>query len=510
MSPPGENPACLLVRDVSRSFGHTQALAGCSLELRSGEVHAIAGENGSGKSTLVKVLSGALMADGGTIALDGEETRGFSSPAEAQGLGIATVFQETLVIETLNVLENVWLGMDGDLLRHRVAAETRRAEAAKVLDGLLGRSLDLGADVGSLDLSVRQAIVVARALVRRPRVLILDESTSALDVELRDRLLATVRELRDKGVAIVFITHRMDEVEAVADRVTVLRSGRDAGTLAGSEIETGRIVELMSPTRGGPLARRESRPRGPALTAREVELRAGTKPVTVTLRAGEILGLAGLEGHGQDQFLRVLAGLERPPAGRVERHLDDGSTAVLRSARKAFENGVVYVPRERKADGLFESLSILDNFSLATIDRDLRLGLVSEARRRRRLEGFRERLGIRFGRATDPISGLSGGNQQKVLMSRWLAAGPAVCALNDPTRGVDLATKRDIYGLLAELADQGVAIVMVSTEVEEHLALMDRVLVFREGQVFCELGGESLDPQALVAAMFGRVAEPVA
>lgn len=422
------------VQDLSRSFGRTKALDGCSLDLTPGEVHAVAGENGSGKSTLVKVMSGVLLPDSGTLAFDGEESPGFSSPAEARAAGVATVFQEILMVETLNALENVWLGADGEW-RRKVPEQAKREQADRVVRRLLGHSIDLAGDVSSLDLSVRQTLAIARALVQEPRVLILDESTSALDVELRDRLLELIAELRDGGTTVVFISHRMDEIEAIADRVTVLRSGRDTGTLRKDEVQGERIVKLMSPTRGGPLVQRESKPGARALTMRDVALRPGGSPTTVTLRAGEILGLAGLEGHGQERFLRVLAGLDRPDGGQVVRHLPDGDSP-LASLRDAVGKGVAYVPRDRKAEGVFESLSIADNFAISTLGEDVGFGLISGRRRRRRLDEYRDRLGIRYDHQTDAIGTLSGGNQQKIpdgAVARCRSARPG-SQRSDPGR----------------------------------------------------------------------------
>ncbi len=429
----------------------------------------IVGENGSGKSTLVKLLAGVHRPDAGSLQIGDRTLGALSSPRESIDAGIATVFQEVLVVEARSVLENVWLGTEGLVRAPRADAE-KRQKAAAVLEQLLGRPLDLDMPVERLSLSDRQACGIARALVRDPRVLILDEATSALDVATRDRLFGLLRMRAGDGVAVIFISHRMDEVEEIADRVTVMRSGETVATLDRGQAAVGELVRLMTGADEltDHLGERVQRSVG------DVALRLDD----FELRAGELVGLAGLEGHGQDAFLRALADV-------------------------AGERGA-YVPRERRAESLFESKSILENFALPTLARDTRAGLLQPKRTRARFAGFVESLGIKLGRPDDLITTLSGGNQQKVVVARWLATDPVVLLLNDPTRGVDLGAKRDLYRVLIDLAAAGMAIVMLSTEVDEHMELMDRVVVFREGRPFCEIPRDGLSRQTLVGAFFGR------
>jgi ABC-type sugar transport system ATPase subunit len=436
-------------------------------------------------------------------------------PAAAIRAGIMAVFQEVLVVDSRPVLENVWLGTDG-LFRRRVPEHVKRARATELFGELLGDPPDLDAPAGELSLSHRQACAIVRVLLRGPRVLILDEATSALDVATRDRLFAAVARRREEGVATLFISHRMDEVAQIADRVTVLRSGESVATLPRAQVTPDTLVRLMTGAdtlAGGKKAHRREAAVAPAetvLRVRGLRLHAAAEPVSLELKAGEVVGLAGLEGHGQDVFLkalwegaapgsggqvlRVSGGPEGGPAGEVE----------LRSPRQAASLGIGYVPRDRRTESLFAPLSVRENFAAATQGRDRRHGLLSPSAGRARFLPYRDSLGVRMRLPSDAITTLSGGNQQKVVIARWLASDPKILLLNDPTRGVDLAAKRDTYALLDKLAAEGVAVVMLSTELDEHVELMDRVLVFREGTVAATLPREQLTRGALVAAFFGR------
>lgn len=481
-APTAPHGPVLRVNGVTKAFGATVALRDASFELDGGEIHAIVGENGSGKSTLVKILSGVHRPDSGQLLIGGEEVSAVASPSAATRADLATVFQEVLVVEPRSVVENVWLGCDGIFSAALPQSEKRRI-AGEILERLLGAPAPLDAPTEALSLSDRQACCLARALVRNPRVLVLDEATSALDVATRGRLFDVLRERVAQGASVIFISHRMDEIAEIADRVTVMRSGSTVATLDAEAATPQELVRLM--TGAEHLAPSTARERAGAkangevlLAVDSVCLRPGAAPISARFHAGEVVGLAGLEGHGQDDFLRTLSAI----GGAL----------------------VAYVPRERRAESTFESKSVVENFGIPTLQRDVVRGLLRPSRTRARFAEYVGRLGIKLDRDTDSITTLSGGNQQKVVIARWLATGPRVLLLNDPTRGIDLGAKRDIYRLLAELASDGVCIVMLSTEVDEHVELMDRVLVFHEHTVYREIPHAQLSRSALVSAFFGR------
>jgi ABC-type sugar transport system ATPase subunit len=496
-------------RNLRRSFGETVALADCSFEVEPGEIHAVVGENGSGKSTLIKILSGILRQNAGELRWQGAVAN-FRDPRAAQNAGIATVFQETLVLEARSVRDNVVLGLDG-LLKRRARPGGEIAQVRAALDALGLTTLDTETPLAALSLAQRQGVTIARALLRPWRLLILDEATSALDISARDILFEALRKFRGEGRSILFVSHRMDEILALADRSTVLRSGRSVATLETRDASANKLLALMSTQEEARAAEgdatvKERRALGrPAIAMRGVALRPDAPAVDLAVRAGEIVGLAGLEGQGQVAFLECVAGLRRPLRGTVET-----GAGPIQSFAGAARAGVAYLPRDRKTEGIFAPLSVLDNLTISSLRRFSRLGVVRATPRRAAATRVTAQTRLAQGRLDVPIATLSGGNQQKALIGRLLATEPKALVLNDPMRGVDLGAKQDIYDVLRQFAAQGGAVLLLSTELAELCLLCDRVAVFHEHALFATVEGDALDAQTLIAAMFGQAGRAAA
>jgi ABC-type sugar transport system ATPase subunit len=496
----------LLAQSLEKTYGRTRALASCTVAVRPGEIHAVMGENGSGKSTLVKVLAGVQQPDGGGLELDGRAVQ-MLTPRMAQSLGIQTVFQEVLVSPNRSVLDNIWMGAD-KLIRSTGKAVARRDTARRTLEALV-EIHDLDAMVGDLSLSERQAVCIARALVREPAVLILDEATSSLDLGVRDRLFAMLRDLRQAGCAILFISHRMDEVEVIADCATVMRAGRNVAELNRESVRAETIIPLMTGAQHLVQAEAGTSHRGPratsevAITVIGLRLYADSDPIDIEVHRGSIVGLAGLEGQGQTRFLSILAGLESAADGQVL----SPSGSPIRSTGDAEREGFAYMPRDRQGESLLSTRSIVDNFAIVTAGTDRQGPLLSRRKARQRLQRYVKPLNIVLPGADAPIESLSGGNQQKVVIARWLSSQPRVLLLNDPTRGVDIGSKRDIYRVLRELSDGGMAVVMLSTELDELVELMDEVLVFKDQTVFAVHAGDAIRRETIANSYFGRALE---
>lgn len=492
---------------VRKTFGPTVALGGANLRAYAGEVHAIVGGNGSGKSTLAKVISGVLIPDSGQVSILGKSA---TSPYEARQLGISNVFQEVLVADECSVLDNLYLGADG-LLGASMNREDKEAKAGALMRELLGYDLDLSTPVGDLPLSVKQWVTIARALLTDPKVLILDESSAALDFESTERLFRKMRQLKKDGASILIVTHRTAELVRIADRATVLRDGVDVGCLERQEITESRILELIAgPEReraahDQPIPERQS----PAALLRVTEARvwADSAPVSLTVYPGEIVGVTGLDGHGQADFVRCLAGIQPLQAGRIAIVRDRVANEVsdLHSAR---DNHVAYVSGDRKKEGIFANLSIFENL-LMPVYREYRAGGILNLINRTKLtpvfEWESSKLAVKMGDRQNAITSLSGGNQQKVLIARAFAEKPVLLVLNDPARGIDIGAKLDLYRNLRDFASRGNAVVFLSSEIEEFLNLCTRVHVFRNGAIWADFE-PPYDSHVILNAMFGRKA----
>lgn len=496
------------ISQVRKTFGPTVALADVSLRAYEGEVHAIIGGNGSGKSTLAKVISGVLIPDSGQVSILG---RAATSPHEARELGISNVFQEVLVADECSVLDNLYLGADG-LLGSSVNREDRYSKASALMTELLGFDLDLNTLAGDLPLSIKQWITIARAILTDPRVLILDESSAALDFESTERLFRKMREMKRRGAAIMIVTHRIAELVRIADRATVLRDGRTVGTLEQDEITEARILSLIA----GPEREKAQGAQSSAvkqsdaalLRMQEVQVWADAAPFDFTLYPGEVVGITGLDGQGQADFVRAIAGVQSLVAGRIALVRDRVSEPVtgLSSAR---ENGISYVSGDRKKEGIFANLGIFENMMLP-VYRAYRSGgwlnLINRAKLRPVFEWEASKLAVKMGAPDNLITSLSGGNQQKVLIARAFAEKPTVLVLNDPARGIDIGAKLDLYRNLREFAARGNAVVFLSSEIEEFLNLCSRVHVFRNGAISADFD-PPFDTHVILNAMFGRRAQ---
>jgi rhamnose transport system ATP-binding protein len=480
---------------VSMRFAATQALDDVSLDLLSGEVHALVGENGAGKSTLVKILAGVHQPDAGTLQLDGEEIS-LSGPSQARSLGIAVVHQEPRLFPDLTVAENVFIGHAPGGAFGMVDWGAMRHQASEIFAGL-GVRMDPGAIVRGLSMADQQLIEIAKALSIDARVLILDEPTASLSAHEVERLFTIVRQTRDRGVAVLFVSHRLDEVFELCDRATVLRDGKHVVTAATSELTpaglvrhmVGRTVELFpkveSPI-GDVLLEVDGLSRGEAF-----------RDVTFAVRSGEILGLAGLVGAGRTEVARVLFGVDRADAGTIRL---GGETVSFATPSAALAAGIAYVPEDRHQDGLVLDFPIAANVTLPILSRLFPRLLVRASTERRIGARYVDQLSIRATGVDQLASALSGGNQQKVVLGKWLASEPRVLILDEPTRGIDIGAKVEVHRIISELAASGLAIILISSDLPEVLAMADRILVLHEGAVTAEIARADATEEAVMFA----------
>lgn len=502
-APAPEPPLLLSAHGLRRTFGETIALDSCGLDVREGEIHAVVGENGSGKSTLIKILSGIVRAETGTLTWMGRPAS-FTTPRAAQEAGIATVFQETLVLPDMSIRDNVMLGLDG-VVRRRMGKAREREAVRQALSTVGIGHLDVERLAGTVPLASRQLVGVARSLMRPWRLLILDESTSAIDIGDRDRLFEALRRFRSEGRSILFVSHRMDEIDAIADCTTVLRSGRSVASLRRGAFSSEILLDLMSTREGARAAEGGGAMRGVGegapvqVSVRGLAVMAGKPALDLDIRAGEIVGVGGLEGHGQVALLECMAGLRRPPAGTIRT-----GDALIRSPRDAARARIAFLPRDRKSEGVFAPLSVLDNVTVAALGALARWGVLRSAQRTRVAGDVSRQTRVKMAGLGTPIAALSGGNQQKALLGRLIATAPRVLVLNDPMRGVDLGAKRDLYEVLNQLAESGVSIVMLSTELVELCLLCHRVVVFHDHAVSGIVERRDLSERALIDAMFAQ------
>jgi ABC-type sugar transport system ATPase subunit/ribose/xylose/arabinose/galactoside ABC-type transport system permease subunit len=481
---------------ATKAFGGVLAMADISLELRSGEVLALLGENGAGKSTCVKMLAGVHRPDTGSVVIDGEPVV-LRSPIDALHRGIAVMHQHPGLFEDLPVFENIFMG---HAPRDRFGNLDRAFMRDKTADLLQSVGLRCSPDqrLSGLRSSEQQLVEIARALSVDARVLIMDEPTAALSRGEVERLFAVVADLKSRGVAMMFVGHRLEEIYRISDRMTVLRDGKLIGTFPKNEVPPERAVQLMVGRELANLYPRSDAVPGPVRVRVEGLTRAGVfEDVSFEVRAGEILGFGGLVGSGRTEVARVLFGIDRPTAGTIT---IDGEAKTLATPTAAMEAGIAYVSEDRMGQSLVMDFAIRDNASLAVIDKASPGGFVSHARELALVTPHLDRLRLRFNSYEQPVRTLSGGNQQKVVLSKWLATNPRILILDEPTQGIDVHSKAEVHAMIADLARQGIAIILISSEMPELLGMCDRVAVFREGRVRAMLSREEATQERVLRA----------
>ncbi len=494
------------MQEIAKSFGPVPVLLDVSFQLRAGEVHILAGENGAGKSTLIKILSGSYQDYSGEIRLNGEALH-FGSPQEAASCGITVIHQEMSLVNSLSVVENIALGRPG--------AEfwiNRRSEFERARQSLrdLGLKLDLQRRVEEYPLATRQMIEIAKALSCEARIVIMDEPTSALNAPEIEKLFSVIAGLKRRGCGIVYITHRMEEIYRVGDRITVLRDGRNAGTESLSELPSHRLIQWMV----GREISEQFPTRIPKLRQKRLQVRdlfvpdpAGTRPFSVAdvsfdVCSGEILGIAGLEGSGKTELLKALFGAYGPVTrGSV---LLDGEALTVRSPAAAISRGLALLTNDRKETGLIPSFDLARNITAASFKTFSSGGWIRRKDEEEASESFVQRLGIRCSSVRQEVMTLSGGNQQKVMLARWLQTHPKMLLLDEPTRGVDVGAKHDIYELINECTAAGMGVLLITSELPELLALSDRVLVLHRGRVMALLSADEAQAENVLSAAMGE------
>jgi len=502
----GASPV-LELRHATKSFGAVRALVDGSVELRPGEVHALLGENGAGKSTLVKILAGVHQPDDGTLTVGGQEVT-LHGPAAARAAGIAVIYQEPTLFPDLTVAENMFVGRQplradtGAKGDRRIDRRAMHDEAAAIFQRL-GVPLDPARPARGLSIADQQVVEIGKALSLNARVIVMDEPTAALSAAEVDRLFEVIRTLQAQDAAILFISHRLEEVFAICTRVTVMRDGAHVLTSDLAGLTAGDLVRAMV---GRELAERPpeaagAQPGEPVLTVERLTREGVFTDISFTVRSGEIVALSGLVGAGRSEVARAVFGIDRYDAGQVT---VSGRPLKKASPTSAMAAGIGFVPEDRRQQGLVMDMSVQQNVALASLARLSQGGLIRASAERAMATDWGARLKIKYGRLTDPVSMLSGGNQQKVVLAKWLGRKPSLLIVDEPTRGIDVGTKAEVHHLLIELARSGVGILMISSELPEVLGVSDRILVMREGALVAEFSHAQASEEVVVSAAMGQ------
>ena len=501
-------PGELYVKNVHKSFGVTKALADVSFTGYFGEIHAIIGGNGCGKSTLAKVLAGVLPIDSGKVSINGAHP---STPRESHDLGVAMVFQEVLVSDEASIVDNLFIGVDGFFSKN-LSEKEKQNKTRELMSELADEDIDPLMPAGNLPLSTKAWITIARSLLREPNVLILDESTAALDFDSTERLFDKMRELRDKGSAVIIVSHRIAELVRISDRCTVMRDGIDVGVLEKEEVTEKNLLRLMT---GKEQKIDKTKEQAHQTKYSQVSLKAINMQVwpdsersDFKLRKGEIVGITGLDGHGQDDFVRILAGVANAYDGFTEVDIDHGNKYyTIKNLEDAIKHDIEFVSGDRKREGILPNLSIVENLGISMYHKFSKIpgvrfidwGAINDV-----VDWEVERLAIKTGPKDNLITSLSGGNQQKVMLGRAFATQPKTLVLLDPARGIDLQTKLDLYKQLREFADEGNSVIYMSSELEEFIGFCSRVVVFRNGSIFETFTDAQINADGILESMFGH------
>lgn len=490
--------ALLRLRNIGKSFPGVQALDGIDLELERGEVHALLGENGAGKSTLVKIIAGVYAKDRGSVFFDGQE-REFGSPASALNAGIAVIHQETSLIPTLTVVQNIFLGIEHTRVC-KIIDERRIRQAYNHICEEFGFRLPLTTKARHLTIAEQKMTEILKAMVRKASFVIMDEPTDALTGPEIRHLFQIIRGLKQNGVTVLYITHYLDEVFEITDRLTVLRDGRKVATVQTSSVDRNDIVRMMigADLAGAP-ASATGRPCGAeAIRAERIGRKGSVSDVSFTAHQGEILGITGVLGSGKTELARLLFAADKPDSGRM---FVDGRPFVPRSPRDAVRNGIGMLPEDRKSHGLILEHELHKNLSIVVLDRFRRGVVLSRPRELQAVRKIVAQLDIKTTGYNQQTKLLSGGNQQKVVVGKWLLSQPRVLIMDEPTRGIDVGSKAEIHRLMRELADQGTCILFISSEIQEIIAVCDRILVLRAGKIAAEYGRGATQEEVIHAAL---------
>lgn len=486
--------------DISKSYDGVDALKSATFELRAGEVHALVGENGAGKTTLIKIISGAVVADDGRLELDGAPISD-NSPGRAKSLGITAIYQEPALFSELTVAENIALGLEHEGLWRRVDWKQRRERASELLTQV-GARISVDADAGELTMPEQQLVEIARAIGAKSRVLIMDEPTASLSREETQNLYRVIGKLREQGVGVIYITHRLEELSVIADRVTVLRDGQVVGTYDMAQTNRQELIRLMVGRELSTIFPKRQVARGEvALELRALSSRAsGLLNIDLAVHRGEIVGLAGLVGAGRTELARIIFGLDQTESGEIR---VQGKQVRINTPADAINCGIAYLPEDRRRQGVILEMPISANITLASLRNLKRFGGFDFQKEKQIAGEYVQRFAIKTPSVSSQVSTLSGGNQQKVALSRWLATKPSVLILDEPTQGIDVGAKAEIHSLIGDLASEGMAILMISSDLPEILGMSDRIAVMHAGTIAGIVNRADATQQQIIALALG-------